>query len=309
MTFESDAAPVEAPAPPRRRLIEIGDRSGGALAAIEFGPADRPVAAIVLHANGFNALAYRFLLAPLAGGHRILAYDQRGHGGTTLPANPEGRRGWDDVAGDLVALLDRLDGPPVVLVGHSMGGIQSLLAAIRRPERVRRLVLLDPVILERRVRLAARLPWLWLPRRLRPHSTLAEGALRRRPVFPSRDAAFAAYRGRGAFRDWPDEALADYVADGFHDRPDGSVALACSGAWEASNYRAQGHDTWGALRRLACPAQILRAEIGSTCRLAADRPGRIAVETVPGTTHFLPFERPDRVRTAITAALDGDAAG
>jgi pimeloyl-ACP methyl ester carboxylesterase len=297
----TEAAAEAAPAP-RRRGLAIGDPSGGTLAAIEFGPPDRPVAAVFLHANGFNALAYRFLLAPLAGGHRILAYDQRGHGGTTLPAEPAGRRGWDDVAGDLVALLDRLDGPPVVLVGHSMGATQSLLAARLRPRRVRRLVLLDPVILERRTTLAARLPWL--PDWLRPHSALAEGALRRRAVFPSRDAVVAAYRGRGAFRSWPDAALADYVADGFHDRPDGSVALACSGAWEASNYRAQGHDARGALRRLPCPAVILRAEHGSTCRVSAGRPGRLTVETVPGTTHFLPFERPDRVRAAIAAALN-----
>ncbi len=129
-------AAVQAAPAPRRRRLDIGDPSGGTLAALEFGPPDRPVAAVFLHANGFNALAYRFLLAPLAGGHRILAYDQRGHGGTTLPAEPAGRRGWDDVAGDLVALLDRLDGPPVVLVGHSMGATQSLLAARLRPRRV-----------------------------------------------------------------------------------------------------------------------------------------------------------------------------
>ncbi len=54
-------------------------------------------------------------------------------------------------------------------------------------------------------------------RRGEGHAGLAEGALRRRSDFPSREAALAAYRGRGAFRTWPEAPLADYVADGFRD--------------------------------------------------------------------------------------------
>lgn len=270
-----------------RRMIEIGDPSGGSLAALEFGPADRPLDALLMHANGFNARTYRSLLAPLADWH-VLAYDHRGHGRTTLPAEPAGRTDWQDVTDDLIALLDRLDAPPLVLIGHSMGGTASLLAAAERPARVRRLVLLDPVIQPPE-------------RRGEGHAGLAEGALKRRSDFPSREAALAAYRGRGAFRTWPEAPLADYVADGFRDCP-GGVTLACTGAWEASSYLAQGHDPWGALARLSCPAEILRAEAGSTCALAESR-GSIEVETVPGTTHFLPFEAPERVRAAIRRAV------
>ncbi|WP_245291011.1 alpha/beta fold hydrolase [Methylobacterium aquaticum] len=271
----------------KRRMIEIGDPSGGRLAALEFGPAEHPLAALLLHANGFNARTYRSLLAPLSDLH-VLAYDHRGHGGTTLPAEPEGRTDWQDVTGDLIALLDRLASPPLVLIGHSMGGTAALLAAAERPERVRRLVLLDPVIQPPE-------------RRGEGHAGLAEGALRRRSHFPSREAALAAYRGRGAFRTWPEAPLADYVADGFHEAEDG-VTLACTGAWEASSYRAQGHDPWAALARLSCPVEILRAETGSTCALA-ESAGSVSVETVPGTTHFLPFEAPDRIRAAIRRAF------
>ncbi|KMO45002.1 hydrolase [Methylobacterium tarhaniae] len=268
-------------------MIDIGDASGGRLAVLEFGPAERPLDAVLLHANGFNARTYRSLIEPLAD-LRVLAYDHRGHGRSTLPAEPAGRTDWQDVTNDLIALLDRLEGGPLVLIGHSMGGTASLLAAAERPERVRRLVLLDPVIQPPE-------------RRGEGHAGLAEGALKRRSDFPSRAAALAAYTGRGAFRTWPAPTLADYVADGFHDTP-GGVTLACSGAWEASSYLAQGHDPWGALARLSCPAEILRAETGSTCALAEGR-GAVEVETVPGTTHFLPFEAPERVRAAIRRAL------
>jgi pimeloyl-ACP methyl ester carboxylesterase len=118
---------------PRRRLIAIDSLAGpGEMAALEFGPQDRAIDVIFVHANGFNAQTYNTLLAPLAAGLRILAIDQRGHGASLLAAKAEGRRSWIDLRDDLIALLEVLDGPPVVLAGHSMGGTVSLLTAAER---------------------------------------------------------------------------------------------------------------------------------------------------------------------------------
>jgi pimeloyl-ACP methyl ester carboxylesterase len=86
------------------------------------------------------------------------------------------------------------------------------------------------------------------------------------------------------------------------------VRLACEPSWEASNFSSHAHDARSALPRSRCPIRILRAETGSTCRideeigvLTAD--GRITVETVPGTTHFLPMERPQLAADALAQAL------
>ena len=46
----------------------------------------------------------------------------------------------------------------------------------------------------------------------------------------------------GAFKTWPETMLADYVAGGFVEQPEGKVELACAPVWEASNYAAQAHD-------------------------------------------------------------------
>lgn len=282
---------------PRARRFAL-DARGGEVAALEFGPQDRPIDVIFCHANGFNARTYRSILAPLAGELRILAIDLRGHGDTTLPAEAEGREGWHDLCDDLVALLQHLDAPPVVLAGHSMGGATALMAEAVVPERVKRLVLFDPVVIPQDPQFD--------PAAMR-ESPLSRGALRRRAVFADRAEALAAYAGRGAFRSWSDEQLADYVAGGFHDRPDGQVELACAPAWEASNFSSHGHDPWAAFRDGRAPIRILRAEEGSTCRidgredeLAAT--GRVSVETVPGTSHFLPMERPQLVRDALLDA-------
>jgi pimeloyl-ACP methyl ester carboxylesterase len=289
---------------PRRRLIAIDSLAGaGEIAALEFGPQDRAIDVIFVHANGFNAQTYNTLLAPLAAGLRILAIDQRGHGATQLAAKGEGRRSWIDLRDDLIALLKALDGPPVVLAGHSMGGTVSLLTAAAVPGKVRGLVLLDPVIMPRLMVLYAQAPWtsgaLW------KKMPMVQAALRRRAVFDDRDAVIAAYTGRGAFKTWPEAMLADYVDGGFTDRDDGKIELACAPAWEASNYSAQGHDPWRAIKRVTCPTRILKAERGSTCRVAdggrgfARRGQDVTVQTVPLTSHFLPMERPDLAREAI----------
>ena len=290
---------------PRRLSLDLPGR-GGATPVLEWGDPARPVDLVFAHANGFNALTCRHLLAPLADRFRIWAPDLRGHGGAGLSTRVEDRRGWGDHGDDLAALLDVIDGPPVVLAGHSMGGTSSLLAAEARPGRVRGLVLADPVIWRRAVVLAFHLPILRnLPRR----SPLVVNALKRRARFDSREAAFAAYRGRGAFKGWPDAVLGDYLADGLIETDDG-VVLACTPEWEASGYAVHAHDPWRAMKRIACPVHILKAEAGRVCHVP-DRPRglpHVQVETVPGSTHFLPMLQPEVVRAALAAMLDATAA-
>ena len=284
--------------PPRRLSLPVSNRWGeGEMSVLDFGDPKRPVDLIFVHANGFNALTYRTLLAPLSGSLRIWAPDLRGHGGTRLPADPGGRRHWHDHRDDLVALLDALDGPPVVLAGHSMGGTSALLAAAERPDRVGGLVLFDPVIWSRWAVAAFQLPLL---DRIASRIPLVKSALRRRAVFDSREQAMAAYLGRGAFRGWPEMMLADYLADGLVETPDG-FTLACDPAWEASNYAAQSHNPWRALKRLDCSVTVLKGEAGSICALPENPRGlpHVTVGTVHGGTHFFPMLQADIARDAL----------
>ena len=224
---------------PRRLSVPIDNRWGaGEMAVLDFGDPNRPVDLIFSHANGFNAATYRSLLSPLSASLRIWAPDLRGHGRSTLPTFARPKTSWLDHRDDLLALLAAIDGPPVVLAGHSMGGTASLLAAAERPERVSSLVLFDPVIWKRSAVFAFNLPFA---HKLMKAIPIAKATLRRRSQFDSREQAMTAYRGRGAFKGWPDMVLADYLSDGLAETPDGFV-LAAAPAWEAANYAAQAHD-------------------------------------------------------------------
>jgi pimeloyl-ACP methyl ester carboxylesterase len=284
---------------PRARRVSLGSPAGpGEMAFLDFGPPGRPIDVVFLHANGFNAGAYRTILGPLADRLRILAPDQRGHGATTL-AIDRPRTAWLDLKDDLLAFLDAMGVERAALSGHSMGGTASLLAAAEAPERVKALALLDPVI-------RPLTPMPFNPEQVGA-SGMVQGALRRRRVFPSRAAAVEAYRGRGAFRTWTEAQLEDYVDAGFLDAPDGGVTLACTPEWEVSNYVNQDHDSWAAFETSRCPIHILRAERESPGRLdeGMDRlaaTGRIRIDTIAGATHFLPMERPELARAAILEA-------
>lgn len=277
---------------PRARRVALPVR-GGEMAVLDFGPPDRPVDVVFSHANGFNARTYRTILSPLAASLRILAIDMRGHGASSLPAVIEGRDGWHEFRDDLLAFVEPETDRPVVLAGHSMGGTASLLAAAARPERVRALALFDPVI--------------FTPTHEAGDMTdnpLADGAARRRAVFPSKAAAVEAYTGRGAFRTWSPAQLADYVEAGFRDTENGEVTLTCTPAWEASNFRTHNYDPWAAFRATRCPVRILRAEVGSTARLddgqaELESTGRFRIDLIPGTSHFLPMQRPELVRQTL----------
>ncbi len=255
------------------------------------GPADRPLDVLFLHANGFCASAYVPILAPLAE-LRILAVDLRGHGLTRLPT-PAPHPGWRLYADDVVALLGALGEMPRVVAGHSMGGTSALLAA----PKVAGLVLFDPVIVSPGdYARSARVP--------DDESPMARAALRRKPGFASREAAFAAYRGRGAFGSWPDETLRAYLEDGLTAAEDGGFVLSCAPAWEAANFASYAmDDPIAGLGSIVARVHILRAGVGSTCALAEPPGAGVTIETVAGSSHFLPMERGELVRKALKEAV------
>ena len=292
-----------APSPPfLRRSVPMGT---GAVSILDIGDQARPVDLIWCHATGFNAQTYLPALLPLGAHLRILAVDLRGHGQTSLPADPKRLRSWRRYGADVVALLDAMGiVHPVTLAGHSMGGATALTVAGTRGARVKALALFDPVILPKRAYQIAAIPGF--NRFMFRKTPMVTNALRRRASFASLDEAFETYRKRRAFQTWLDDALRSYVEGGFATDAAG-VHLTCAPAWEAATFRgAMSVNLWRDLGRLRIPVTILRADSGSTCALRDDDmlamlPGR-SVQTIAGSTHFLPIERPELLRETLLRA-------
>ncbi|MFC4007464.1 alpha/beta fold hydrolase [Nonomuraea purpurea] len=96
---------------------------------------------LLVHGWGTDSHQWSWHIDALAARHRVIAADLRGHGYSTVPETGNTPR---MMAEDLRGLLDHLDVPQVIAVGHSMGGQVVSILAVEHPERVRALVALDP---------------------------------------------------------------------------------------------------------------------------------------------------------------------
>lgn len=96
---------------------------------------------VVAHGIGDSRHSYRFLAPPLvAAGYRVVNLDVRGCGDSSV--------GWGgysrtDIAGDLLAVVEHLGGP-AVLVGHSISGGAATIAAATAPELIHGVIELAP---------------------------------------------------------------------------------------------------------------------------------------------------------------------
>jgi len=121
-------------------------RPDGASVAYRIRPARVPSGlppVLLLHGLASNLTRFSEFVehTSLDARHDLLRVDLRGHGGS-LSRRPISHEVWSD---DLVALLDARGHTGAVLVGHSLGAQVALHCVARHPDRVRGLVLIDPV--------------------------------------------------------------------------------------------------------------------------------------------------------------------
>ena len=114
----------------------------GVTLKVRFGGPDDAEPLIFLHGFPESHRTWRHQLANLAADYRVVAPDQRGFGGSDKPEGVEAYK-TDRIVEDLIALADALGLGGFTLVGHDWGGAAAWLAALRHPDRVKRLVIVN----------------------------------------------------------------------------------------------------------------------------------------------------------------------
>lgn len=226
---------------------EIG-WEGGTVAAFDWGGDGTPL--VLLHPNGFCGGLYEPLATTLAGQHtRPIAIDLPGHGHSTSPAEQSGLH-FATMASAVVEVLDALGIEQASAVGGSLGGGVAILADRVRPGAWERLRLAEAVAFP---------PLGGIPRE--GGNPMAEGARRRRRVFPDRASMVAAYARRPPLSELAPEALDAYVRWGTRE-VDGGVELRCDPEVEAAIFELSGTpagapDAWDHLAALSCPVTVV----------------------------------------------------
>ena len=105
------------------------------------GAADKP-ALVFSHGLLMDHTMFDPQVQAFQADYRCICWDERGHGQTATPGHSTPFSYYDSAA-DVVALLDHLGVDQAVLVGMSQGGYLSLRCALKYPQRVRALVLID----------------------------------------------------------------------------------------------------------------------------------------------------------------------
>ena len=262
----------------------------------------RPAPTIVFsHANSFPAGTYRSLIeAWRAAGVTVHALPKFGHDpGFPVTSN------WPNLRDQLIHFIAREVGGPAFLVGHSLGGYLSLMAAARRPDLACGLVLLDsPILSGWKARALQVAKAAGIGERLSPGHV----SKRRRQHWPSAEAAFEHFAAKPAFARWAPGVLRDYIACGVerHDAEGHGVEhrLTFDRDVETSIYNALPHQLARTLRThpLQCAmafvrgsesTEVRRVGLAATVRLAQGR-----VSTIAGS-HLFPFEHPLETATEV----------
>lgn len=270
-------------------------------AVYDFG-GEGPVVHIA-HANGFPPGTYRPLARTLTDRYHVIGLPAR----PLWPGSrPEDVDGWHPLADDLIAGLDALGMKGIVGIGHSMGGVITLWAAVRRPGLFRAVVLIDPVILPPGLlRLVRWLRWVGI----QPRRGMIRRALRRRRTWPNRRACYEHYREKPLFARWPEESLWAYVEAATRLGADGQVELVYPPEWEARIFATVPTDVWSAVPSLNVPALVLRGEFSETFLPRSmdhmmRRLPQARFATIPGAGHLVPMEKPEATGEAIRRFLE-----
>lgn len=255
-----------------------------------------------LHANGYPPDCYKPLFELLKTEYHVFGMLLRPLWGESKPDQIDD---WHTFSEDLRVFLNSSplsstsngEPVPVIAVGHSIGAIVTLRAALRYPKKFRALVLLDPV--------------LFVPRRLvewkvqRAKDPLSnpwiQGAQKRRRAFSDLESVYTSYREREVFRYLSDENLRIYI-EGITRRTENGYELVYSPEWEERIYftSLQDFDIWNNLQYLRVPTLFIRGEetdtfLENAAELVKFKQPKARVEVLERATHLLPLERPKEV--------------
>lgn len=165
------------------------------------------------HGNGFPSLCYKQLLNSLEVQFDYCYIDKIGHD----PLYPVGEN-WHNLVAELLLSVKKQADRPVIAVGHSLGGVLSLLAAIEEPALFKAVIMLDSPLIgpfkSSMVRLAKTLGII-------DRITPAFRTRGRREHWQNKEQLLSYLRTRDLFKTFTDECLNDYITYGLEQKNDG----------------------------------------------------------------------------------------
>ena len=258
---------------------------------------------IFSHGNSFPASTYKRMLDSVRErGFGVSAIEKYGHD-TAYPVSNNWPHLVQQLADFAQAHVDT-HGEPAFLVGHSLGGLLSLMCAIKHPQLARGVLLLDSPILG-----GWRATTVGLAKKTSLMGSISPGRVSksRRMHWPDKAAALAHFAHKKAFAKWDPQVLSDYIAHGTHEE-EGQQVLSFDREIETAIYNTIPNKIESMIKRhpLKCPVAFIGGTHSREMRLAG-------INSLPQVTkgrimmldgsHLFPMEKPLVTAAAIEAAL------
>ncbi|MFJ6750799.1 alpha/beta fold hydrolase [Streptomyces sp. NPDC091266] len=289
------SGPYAPPAP--RQELTVTSADGARLYAEIHGPKDAP-AVVLAHGWTCSTAFWAPVVRDLADDHKVIVYDQRGHGRS--PAAGPGGYSTGALADDLVAVLEATlePGERAVVGGHSMGGMTIMAAADRPQLRARAAAALLCSTGSAELAAESRVFPLRSPAgRRRAHRLMLRSRAPLGPVSPVAKWALK-YATMGA------EATAEQI------QACARIVHACPpGVRSRWGKVLAGLELTGGLARLEMPTAVVSGTadrltpIVHARRLASVLPDCRGVTELPGRGHMTPIEEPDAVSGRLRALV------
>ncbi|PID85476.1 MAG: hypothetical protein CSA11_00765 [Chloroflexi bacterium] len=240
------------------------------------------------HANAYPPECYQQFITPFLSNYHVMAIKHR----PLWPgSHPRELTSWQVITDDVIHFFQQEGLQHVIGVGHSLGAVATMYAAVQCPHLFRAIVLIEPVFLPPQIlKLAAANP------QAAAEQPFVLRALHRRNRWQSRQEAFDRFRSKSVFERWPDDSLWDYVNNGIHEE-DGEFVLTYPQEWEGRVYAKPPLLVWEHIAQVTVPTLAVRASETDTLfaeswQLWQDlQPQATFVELVD-LGHMLPMERP-----------------
>ena len=270
---------------PVDRFVKV---NGINLHYLEWGDTDRP-AILMLHGISQQAHSWDFISLPLSVDYRVIALDQRGHGDSDW--SPNGNYSTDIYVGDIEGFVGAMRLENFHLMGHSMGGRNSLAWASGRPGILKSLTIVDTGPETQRRGQNRIQQFRELPDEL---DTLDEFASR-----------VMEYTGRNR------EQTMGALKYSIRQRQDGKWTWKYDKAMRVSGFRAPTwtpEQLWDGWRKIDCPALVVRGARSdifadeTMVRMAEEHPDCTTV-TVENAGHLVQGDNPPDFLAAVRSLL------
>jgi 3-oxoadipate enol-lactonase len=258
-------------------LVQVTLSTGATVGVTDSG-GDGPVV-VFSHGLLMNHTMFAPQVAALRDAYRVVTWDERGHG----EAEHDGSWTYWDSADDVLALLDHLGVERAVLAGMSQGGFLSLRAALRSPDRVRALVLLD-----------------------------TQAGVEDPAVLPLYEGMTAAWAANGPSQETLDFAAAAILGPGADDEAwkEQWAAMPWPRSPQVMHPLLTRDDLTDRLGEITCPALVVHGDADASIpvdqaqALVDGLPAAVDLVLVPGAGHAANLTHPQLVNPPLRAFLD-----